>query len=175
MQLYILRHAIAVPRGTPGYPNDDRPLTGEGIAKMTENAKGIYALTGGFNVIISSPLIRALHTAKITAEAAGYTKEIMITEYLLPGGAQRNLFNFLSGFEQNEKVMIVGHEPHLGFAASALLGINESVVELKKGALCRIDIGDFPTNGTGKLVYLLQPKELRLIKSELNNTGDAAE
>lgn len=172
MQLYILRHAIAVPRGTPGYPNDDRPLTDEGISKMTENAGGILEITGGFDVIISSPLTRALHTAKITAQETGYNKEIIQTEYLLPGSVQRNLYRFLSEYKKNEKALIVGHEPHLGYFASSLLGVNESVIELKKGAICRIDIEDFPPAGKGRLVYLLQPKELRLIKTKIEALND---
>ncbi len=163
MQLFILRHAIAVPRGTPGYPNDDRPLTEEGIAKMVEGAKGIKEISGSFDVIITSPLTRALHTAKITAEAAGYEKEIVITTYLLPGSPQSSLFNFLNEYKTSGKVMIVGHEPHLGFIASSLLGINNSAVELKKGALCRIDTESFPPSGKGKLIFLIQPKELRAI------------
>jgi phosphohistidine phosphatase len=174
MQLYILRHAIAVPRGTPGYPNDDRPLTEDGIAKMTEGAKGIKQIVDSFDVIISSPLTRALHTAKITAEATGYTKDIIITEHLLPGSPQRSLFNFLDKYLQYEKVLITGHEPHLGFVTSSLLGINDSVVELKKGALCRIDTDELPPKGTGKMAFLIQPKELRAIGlvKNLNSNND---
>ncbi len=174
MQLYILRHAIAVPRGTPGYPNDDRPLTEDGIAKMVESAKGIKEIVGSFDVIISSPLTRAMHTAKITAEATDYISEVVISEYLLPGSPQRNLFGFLEGYKQHEKILIVGHEPHLGYVASSMVGINNSVVELKKGALGRIDINNFPPNGTGKLIFLIQPKELRSIGAvkKLNPNND---
>jgi phosphohistidine phosphatase len=163
MQLYILRHAIAIPRGTPGYPNDDRPLTEDGISKMIEGAKGIFSAAGKFDVIISSPLIRALHTAKILAEHTDYNSEIAICDYLLPGSPQRSLFKYLSEFVHLEKVCIVGHEPHLGFIASKLLGTDESVIELKKGAICRIDIDGFSLEKPGKLIWLLQPKQLRMI------------
>lgn len=168
MQLYILRHAVAVPRGTPGYPNDDRPLTEEGITKMTEGANGIKEVCASFDVIISSPLIRAMHTAQITAEAVSYIDEIVITEYLLPGSPQRSLFNFLDKFREQEKIMIVGHEPHIGFVASKLLGIDDSVIEFKKGALCRIDIDELPPKDKGKMIFLMQPKELRIIGNTKN-------
>lgn len=163
MQVYFLRHAIAVARGTPGYPNDDRPLTEEGIQKMTECAHGIREITEGFDVIISSPLIRALDTAKITAEATDYSKQIVTTEYLLPGSPQRNLLKFLTGYKHNQKILLVGHEPHLGYLASILIGTSESVIEFKKGGICRIDIDGMPPVKPGKLIYLLQPKELRAI------------
>ncbi|HEY3249934.1 MAG TPA: phosphohistidine phosphatase SixA, partial [Ignavibacteria bacterium] len=166
MQLYILRHAVAVPRGTVGYPNDDRPLTEDGISKMTEGAKAINKIAGSFDVIISSPLIRALHTAKILAEHTGYKREISVTGYLLPGNPQRSLFKYLSEYNALEKVCIVGHEPHLGFVASKLVGIDNSVIEFKKGGICCLDIEKFPPKNPGKIIWLFQPKHLKLIKEE---------
>ena len=44
MQLLIIRHAIAVPRGTPGVPDQDRPLTPEGEKKFREAARGLAKL-----------------------------------------------------------------------------------------------------------------------------------
>jgi phosphohistidine phosphatase len=163
MEVYLLRHADAVPRGTPGYPNDDRPLTEEGVEKMTEGAKGIAKVVEKIDVIISSPLTRALDTAKITAEALGFGKKIIVTEYLVPGYPQRSLFNFLQKFNNEKSIMLVGHEPHLGYLASSLLGIDEHVVEFKKGGICRIDIEEFPPKEKGKLQWHLTPKQLREI------------
>jgi phosphohistidine phosphatase len=160
MEVYLLRHGAAVARGTPGYPNDDRPLTEEGIAKMIEGAKGIKEIIGSIEVIISSPLIRGLDTAKIAAEALGYNKKIVTTEYLIPGYPQRSLFSFLSVYNEVISMMLVGHEPHLGYLASSLLGIDESVIEFKKGGICRIDIKEFPPKEKGKLIWHLTPKQL---------------
>jgi phosphohistidine phosphatase len=163
MQLFILRHAAAIPRGTGGYPNDDRPLTEEGIAKFTKCAKAINILTGTFDIIISSPLVRALHTAKILAEHTSFIKEIIVTEHLLPGTPQRIFFKYLKQFNKTEKICITGHEPYLGFLASKFIGQDESVIELKKGGICRIDIDTLPPAKPGKLVWLLQPKQLMMI------------
>lgn len=156
----MLRHGDAVPRGTPGYPNDDRPLTEEGIKKLTESAKGIARIVESFDIIISSPLIRALDTAKITAETVGYEKEIPTTEYLIPGNPMRSLFNFLKEYNNKEKLLLVGHEPQLGYLASYLLGIEEHVIEFKKGGMCRIDIPSFPPEKNGVLVWHLTQKHL---------------
>lgn len=161
MEVFLLRHAEAVPRGTPGYPNDDRPLTEEGVEKMIMGAVGITKVVEKIDVIISSPLTRALDTAKITAEALGFDKKIVVTDYLVPGYPQRSLFNFLSEFNKEKSMMLVGHEPHLGYLASSLLGIEEHVIEFKKGGLCRIDIEGFPPKEKGKLQWHLTPKQLR--------------
>jgi phosphohistidine phosphatase len=177
MQLYILRHAIAVPRGTPGYPGDDRPLTEEGIAKMIEGAKGIKEIAGAFDLIVTSPLIRAYDTAKITAEVLRYENHIITTDYLLPGSPQRSLIKFLADYNHLEKILLVGHEPHLGYFASRLLGSDEMIVEFKKGGICRIDIEELPVEKPGKLIFSTQPKQLRLIantlsKEETNPAGN---
>ncbi len=44
MQLLIIRHAIAVPSGTPGILDEQRPLTAEGEARFRECARGIATL-----------------------------------------------------------------------------------------------------------------------------------
>lgn len=162
MNIYILRHAIAVPRGTPGYPNDDRPLNDEGIEKMKKNSEGITKIINNVDEIISSPLKRALETAKITARALNYKKEIILTEHLIAGSRLTNLYNFLMKYE-NESLMLVGHEPHIGYLASNLVGTTESVIEFKKGGICLIEIENLPPVSPGILKWNLTPKQLRLI------------
>jgi phosphohistidine phosphatase len=151
-----------VPRGTPGYPNDDRPLNEEGTEKMKINAEGIACLINEVDEIISSPLIRALETAKITARALKHKKEIILTEHLIAGSRLTNLYNFLKKYNTNS-LMLVGHEPHLGYLASNLIGITESVIEFKKGGLCLIEIDNIPPFKPGILKWNLAPKQLRLI------------
>jgi len=69
MRLYIVRHAIALPRGTPQIEDDDRALTEEGIAKMQQAAEGLRGLGYIPELILSSPLLRARQTARIVLEA----------------------------------------------------------------------------------------------------------
>ncbi len=166
MEIYLLRHGEAVPRGTPGYPNDDRPLTEDGTVKMTESARGIAKVVDRIDVIVSSPLIRAVDTAKIAAEALGFNKKILTTEYLIPGYPQRNLFDFLKELNKEKSIMLVGHEPHLGYLASFMLGTTGHIIEFKKGGICRVDIKEFPPDGKGKLIWHLTPKQLRLLAKQ---------
>ena len=76
MNLYILRHGIAVPRGTPGIKDENRPLTKEGIKKMKEIAEGMLSLGLKFDNIASSPWLRAKQTADIVAKAFGQEVEL---------------------------------------------------------------------------------------------------
>ena len=133
MFIYILRHGIAVQRGTAGYPNDDRPLTDDGKEKMRKGARGIAAIIGSVDVIMTSPLIRAHDTAKIAADALGADHKIEVCKELLPGSSAKKLMLYLAKYKNLDHVMIVGHEPDLGFLASALLGSEQSIIEFKKG------------------------------------------
>ena len=164
MQLYFLRHAIAVPRGTPGYPNDDRPLTEEGILKMKDEAQGISRIVDGFTTILSSPLKRAYQTAEIVAEALGQKDRLDICDELLPGSSFESLRVRLKKIKRNSSVLLVGHEPDMGYCASALLGSEHSVIQFKKGAMCRIDIESFMLHEPGILIWHLAPKHLRALR-----------
>ena len=161
MIVYILRHAMAVQRGTAGYPNDDRPLTEEGVAKMRKAAKGIADVVDDIDIILTSPLVRAHDTATIAAEALGAEHRIEICKELMPGSSLKDLLSYLSKYKSLQKIMVVGHEPDLGYLASALLGSDDPVIEIKKGALCAIEVSTLPPRSKGKLKWHLQSKHLR--------------
>lgn len=163
MEVYILRHAIAVPRGTPGYPDDDRPLTDEGVRKMLKNAEGIAKLVPQFDGILTSPLKRAHDTAKITAEALNCVDKIRVSEELLPERNVQGILAALVKIKHRKRILLVGHEPNLGEFASTLIGCRNSPIEFRKGALCRIDINEVPPKLSGQLIWLLSPKQLRMI------------
>ena len=166
MHLYLLRHAIAVPRGTPGFPNDDRPLTDEGVRKMTRAAAGLARVVGRIDVILTSPLSRALQTARIAAEALDREERVQLCDALLPAVPLRDVLAHLRGIPGASGVMLVGHEPMLGLLASSLLGSEESVIEFRKGAVCLIEVGSMPPDRPGVLRWHLQPKHLRALADD---------
>src|SRR6185503_4270697 len=85
MEIYILRHGIAAERGTPGYKKDsDRPLTKEGEEKMGQIAEAMLGMGLQFDLILSSPYIRAKDTARIVAGELG--GEVTLTDLLVPDG-----------------------------------------------------------------------------------------
>ncbi len=163
MIVYILRHAIAVEKGTPGYHNDDRPLTDDGKDKMAKAAKGIANLVSDVDVIMSSPLVRAYDSAKIAARALGAEQKLEVCTNLLPGSSLKGLLTYMGKFKNLNGVMIVGHEPDLGYFASALLGSDDAIIEFKKGSLCAIEVSTLPPRAKGKLIWHLQPKQLRTL------------
>src|SRR5262245_59576712 len=136
MESYILRHGIAVDRGTPGYKKDsDRPLTNEGEEKMHQIAKAILAMDLNFDLILSSPYVRAQQTAQIVA--AELDEEVTFTDFLVPDGNPLELIREIND-EKPQCVLLVGHEPDLSQLVSILMtGDSQSTIELKKGGLCK--------------------------------------
>jgi phosphohistidine phosphatase len=114
-------------------------------------------------VILTSPLIRAHDTAKLAARALAAEHKLEICKELLPGSSLKNLLAYLSKFKGLESIMVVGHEPDLGFLASSLLGSEETIVEFKKGALCAIEVTTLLPRSKGRLLWHLQPKHLRAL------------
>ncbi len=80
MNLYILRHASAgVRRASPAL-DVKRPLDKEGKEQCLLIARYLNALRIQFDLIVSSPLKRALQTASLVGTEVAYDSKIQITD-----------------------------------------------------------------------------------------------
>ena len=162
MEIYILRHGIAVNRGTPGYKKDsDRPLTPEGEEKLHQIAKAMLAMELKFDLILSSPYLRSKQTAQLVA--AELDEEITLTDLLTPDGNPLELIRELND-EKPQSVLLVGHEPYLSGLISVLVtGESKAAIELKKGGLCKLSADRVSFGQCATLSWLLTPKQMRLM------------
>jgi phosphohistidine phosphatase len=165
-RVYLLRHGIAVLSGTPGYMGDDRPLTEEGIDKISKAARGINRLAGNFDIILTSPLKRAHDTALIVAKEMNIENRVEVSKTLSPGCKLKELLALLSKYSDKEDILVVGHEPDFSQIIAGLTGADVSAVEMKKGALCRLDIEGFEPGQKAKIIQLLPPKILRMLSKK---------
>ena len=163
MEIYILRHGIAVQRGTPGYKKDsDRPLTEDGIDKIRQVVEAMLAMELKFDLILSSPYVRAAETAKIVADELD--TEVTFTDFLLPDGNPLELIREING-NKPPRVLLVGHEPDLSRLISHLIsGDSDVSIELKKGGLCKLTAGKLTLGQCATLNWLLTPKQLRALR-----------
>ena len=159
MNLYIVRHAIAAERGTPGYEDDSqRPLTDTGRKKMKKITRGLERLGVQPEVILTSPYVRARDTAKILADRYDMTDKIFFSENLIPPGNFESLV-----FELHEKydlanVALVGHEPMLSSLISWLTtGDTDARITLKKGGVAYLSSDSLYQDGRATLEWLLTP------------------
>lgn len=161
MTVLIIRHAIAVPRGTPGVADDERPLTPKGRKRFRQAARGLARIARRPDVILTSPLPRALQTAKIAAKAWGRIKPT-----IEPALADANINKILAAIEARPRdaaVALVGHEPALSALLARLLGSPASErLTIRKGGAALVDLPGTPAAG-GRLVWYLRPRILRAL------------
>jgi phosphohistidine phosphatase len=166
MNLYLLRHGIAVDPGTPGFERDaDRPLTEKGEQKLEQIAKAMVALELSFDLILSSPYQRARQTTEIVAGAFGARKRIEYTDSLTPGANPRKLIELLKHRQPPpENVLLSGHEPYMSTLISHLLsGEAGLMVVMKKGGLCKLAIASLKPGRCASLEWLLTPRQMALM------------
>jgi phosphohistidine phosphatase len=164
MRLIIIRHGIAEDKevwaGT-GHSDEERPLTDEGRRKMALNAKGLRRAVDSIDLLATSPLVRARQTAQLVADAFKVTR-IETTKSLVPDAPMRAFLEWLGAHGDMKVVAAVGHEPHLGTLATWLMtDIEDSRVDLKKGAACMLEFDGKPESGTGRLCWSIAPSQLR--------------
>jgi len=166
MNLYLLRHGLAADLDTHGLTKDsERPLTSKGERKLRSIAEGMRALELSFDVILSSPYLRARQTAEIIAEAFRASKKIEFSETLTPAGSAKKLVEVLKHLEvDRENILLVGHEPHLSEFISLLVsGKPGFSVIMKKGGLCKLSIESFSYGRCAVLEWLLTPAQMALM------------
>jgi phosphohistidine phosphatase len=162
MRLYIVRHAIAIPHGTPGVAEQDRYLTDEGIKKMKLAAAGLQRIGAVPELVLSSPLVRAHQTAEILLAAYERKIPLTLTAHLAPGGSREALYDQIRENENLGSVMLVGHQPSLGeIAGDIAWDSSEDYLEFKKGGTCAIDLHQLNPVPRGSLRFFLTPAILR--------------
>ena len=162
MQLYIVRHGIAIDREDPKCPAEaERYLTEEGVEKTKQVAKGVAALGVTGDLLITSPYARAVQTAEIFAEALDYAKQkIRRNEMLLPGAEPTLLFRELAREKQASSVLVFGHAPQLDDVIATALGSKKHLTSLKKAGVALIELKRI-SPPIGVLAWLATPKMLR--------------
>ena len=164
MKLYIIRHAISVEAGTPGYEDDSqRVLTEKGRKKMYKIAQGLKELEERIDLILTSPYPRASQTANILRKVFDLKKDKVIkTEHLAPIGYADRLINEINEkYADVEKIALVGHEPSLSGLVSVLVaGEPDLSLTIKKGGVCRLSVGSLQYGRCASLDWLLSPSQL---------------
>jgi phosphohistidine phosphatase len=155
MQLYFLRHGEA---DWPGWtePDDERPLTDFGKKEVRQVAKFLDRLNVNPDLIVSSPLPRALQTAEVAAEQL--ETKLRQDEALEPGFGISELSTLLKR-HHSKALMLVGHEPDFSSVISALTG---GFIKMSKAGIALVDLD--PETEKGRLLWLFPPKFARKAK-----------
>ncbi len=164
MELYLIRHGIAAERET--YANDEeRPLIDKGRNKTEKVAKQLRKHGLRFDLILTSPLVRARETAMILQDA-GLSSHVEEFTNLAPDG---DIHAWVSWLEErwengtsNKCLALVGHQPDLGnWAETLVYGTTQEKFVLKKAGIIGLNLPEAKTPiGQSELFLLTSPKWL---------------
>ncbi|TAF37931.1 MAG: phosphohistidine phosphatase SixA [Oscillatoriales cyanobacterium] len=148
MHLYLIRHGIAA--DPEEYETDsERPLTKEGDRKTRKIADRLYDLEIHFDLIVSSPLLRAAQTAQIL---------------LAPSGDIGDWLRWYKQWQEtgNRSLALVGHQPDLGNWAETLLwGRSHDTLIVKKAGIIGLILPETGSPvGRSQMFWLTGPKFL---------------
>lgn len=105
------------------------------------------------DVVITSPLPRALRTAELFCEAVGGAP--VVDDRLRPGASWGDLARAMAARPDARRVMFVGHEPDLSSAMAGLTGA--ASIRMRKGGLACLEFYGVPEPGGGEIAWLLDP------------------
>ena len=159
MKLILIRHADAS-------TDDPRSLTDAGREQHTRVARALGRMGIAVDRLLSSPLLRARQTAEITAKALEFGGAVEETPALGDDFTVEGLLERLAAIPAEATVACVGHEPHLGRFAGALLTPDGNLaIGVKKSGVVGIQCEDLPARGNGTLLFAFRPEELlRLVE-----------
>ena len=160
MRLLILRHATAVPSGSPDLADEDRPLTGRGRKRFKKVARGLAEIMQAPDLLLTSPLLRARQTAKIAGKAWSLTPT---EEPLLAGGSPEAVLAAVAAHPASSVVALVGHEPDVSRLLSHVVGGAAEHMPFKKGGAALVELGEGGASN-GQLIWFLPPRLLRALR-----------
>lgn len=160
MELLVVRHGLAADKAEwaeSGRSDSKRPLTAEGRSKTAEAAEGLASLMR-VELIATSPWTRAKQTALLLS--GELDAPIAVCPALVPSRPFEELAVWLAA-RKEDKVALVGHEPHLSrFVSWLLTGDARPLLSLKKAQACLLELSE-PAPGKASLAWSLPPRALR--------------
>lgn len=162
-EIYLIRHGIAA-EGTEFANDAERPLTETGCQKTLKVAQRLQQIGVQFDLILTSPLVRARQTAEILQEVKLSPKVEEFTP-LSPAGNLQDWVNWWSNSRYNKsesRLALVGHQPNLGNWAEILVwGTSQGKLAVKKAGVVGVMLPETTAPiGRGELLLLVPPKWL---------------
>jgi phosphohistidine phosphatase len=164
MNLYLMRHAIAV-ESDENTEDSQRPLTEKGRKRLGKIARNLVKLDLTFDLILTSPYLRARQTADVVADVLNLkAKQVLVSENLAPLGLVDQLLEEINAHESIEFLLIVGHQPFLSQLIGMLVAGDASLsIEMKQAGLCRLSIENLIYGRCATLEWLMTPAQLTAI------------
>ena len=138
----------------------DRSLP-EGEELMGDVAAGIKRLKLDFDLVLSSPYVRAAKTAEIFHDAVDCGKLLMTKSLVSEADPLEVVHEIQDKYSKYESIVLVGHEPHMSHLMSILLSGEQGMsIDLKKSGFAKLCIDDLTPGKCACLKWMMTPPQL---------------
>lgn len=155
MRVILIRHGDADADIPDGLEDDARALTTRARLALPGHFAPLAARVGTPNVIFMSPLVRAVQTATLLAQALRYEGPMKTNRTLFPDGPVGAIEALLAE-RLGETVVLVGHQPSMGSTAAHFLGLGSFPKPVQPGTVIGIERPD-DNLAAGKLLFYAAP------------------
>jgi phosphohistidine phosphatase len=168
MILYLMRHANAgMPRENPSL-DAKRSLIKEGKEQCVLMARVLSALKVQVDVVVSSPLKRAMQTAQFVGTELGYDGKVEISPALGLDASYSEFQKLLAKYADREGALMVGHNPNIFQFLGRLITANGGAsIRMRKGSVARIDLDRHPP----LMQWLIDPRTARSIYASVQKSS----
>jgi len=168
MILFLMRHANAGTVRGNLVVDAKRGLIKEGKEQCMLMARVLAALKAPIDVIVSSPLKRALQTAQLVGTELGYDSQVEVSPALGMNASYADFQDLLAKYADCEGILAVGHNPNaFQFLGRMITGNGGAAIRMRKGSLARIDMQQHPP----RLQWLLDPRSARAIYASVTKSS----
>jgi len=168
MILFLMRHANAGTIRENPLLDTKRGLIKEGKEQCMLMARVLSAVKAPIDVIVSSPLKRALQTAQFVGTELGYDAKVEISPALGLNANFADFQNLLAKYADREGVLAVGHNPNLfQFLGRLVTGNGGASIRMRKGSIARVDMSSHPP----RLQMLIDPRTARALYASVTKSS----
>ena len=151
MRLFLIRHGEAESFA----PDFDRILTKHGIKSLKNSFHFLEYDLRNIEVIISSPLKRAVQTAKILKKFSSKNCKLIEDYGISPGNPTEKLIEMANALESGTAAF-VGHMPDIAQHCSELTSASGVRLMFQPGTIAVIDFNGEIRLGSGTLTALIK-------------------
>ena len=162
MNLYLVRHADAMPVGGVVTRDSERRLSPRGEEDALLMGRALALLDPRVDVIVTSPLVRAIETGEIIGKEVSNHPIMHVSEHLAPGFNGSALFRELLTLGAGSTIVAVGHQPDMSdFVSFLIAGSQPASVAMAAGSIAKLVVEE--SQPQGHLAWLLTPDTVRVL------------
>lgn len=163
MDIYIVRHGVAADLDHDMAEESYRYLTVHGRNHCKVVARRLKDLKVNFDVMISSPLVRAIQTAEVFASVLKFDNEIKTAIELIGGSSYSRFLQLLKRNSHHKSIGIFAHAPDVNTFALSLIksqNLKDLQLNFKNSSVCKIKFD--PATENGSFEWFLNSENMKL-------------